>query len=61
MIKRPFISLAKPRIEYESPDVTLPEPKKIPTSEKVTLLLNEAYEPFGKKNAVLLKKEAFSL
>ena len=57
MIKRPFISLAKPRIECEALDVTLPEPKEIPTPKKVTLLLNEPYEPFGKKNAVLLKKD----
>ncbi|MBW2246703.1 MAG: 4Fe-4S dicluster domain-containing protein [Deltaproteobacteria bacterium] len=56
MIKRPFISLAKPRIEYEALDVTLPEPKEIPTPKKVTLLLNEPYEPVGNKNAVLLKK-----
>jgi Na+-translocating ferredoxin:NAD+ oxidoreductase subunit C len=57
MIKRPFISLAKPRIEYEAIGVTLPEPKKIPTSKKVTLLLDETYEPFGKNKAVLLKKD----
>ncbi|MFO7971875.1 MAG: 4Fe-4S dicluster domain-containing protein [Desulfobacterales bacterium] len=57
MIKRPFISLAKPRIEYEALDVTLPEPRTIPTPKKVTLLLNEPFEPFGKKNAVLLKKD----
>jgi electron transport complex protein RnfC len=56
MIKRSFIGLAKPRIEYEALDLTVPEPKIIPTSKKVTLLLNQAYEPFGKKNAVLLKK-----
>jgi electron transport complex protein RnfC len=57
MIKRSFIGLAKPRIEYEALDVTLPEPKKIPTSKNITLLLNETYEPFGIKNAVLLKKD----
>jgi Na+-translocating ferredoxin:NAD+ oxidoreductase subunit C len=57
MIKRPFISLAKSRIEYEALDITVPEPKIIPTSKKVTLLLNETYEPFGKKNDVLLKKD----
>ena len=57
MIKRSFIGLAKPRIEYEALDVTLPEPEKIPISKNITLLLNEAYEPFGKKNAVLLKKD----
>lgn len=57
MIKRPFISLAKPRIEYEALDVTLPEPKMIQTPKKVTLLLNEPFEPFGKKNAVVLKKD----
>jgi Na+-translocating ferredoxin:NAD+ oxidoreductase subunit C len=57
MIKKPFISLAKPRIEYEALNVTLPEPQKIPTPKKVTLLLNEPYEPFGKKKSVLLKKD----
>jgi len=57
MIKRSFIGLAKPRIEYEALDVTLPEPEKIPTSKKVTLLLNETYEPFGNKNNLLLKKD----
>ncbi len=57
MIKRSFIGLAKPRIEYEALDITLPEPKEIPTSKKVTLLLNEAYEPFGQKKAALLKKD----
>jgi electron transport complex protein RnfC len=57
MIKRPFISLAKPRIKYEALDVTLPEPKEIPTPKKVTLLLSETFDPFGKKNAVSLKKD----
>jgi electron transport complex protein RnfC len=56
MIKRSFIGLAKPRIEYEALDLTVPEPKIIPTSKKVMLLLDQAYEPFGKKNTVLLKK-----
>ena len=57
MIKRSFISLAKPRLEYEALDVTLPEPKEIPTPKKVTLLLDEPYEPFGQKNTILLKKD----
>ena len=57
MIKKPFIGLAKPRIEYESLDATLPEPKEIPTPKKVTLLLDEPYEPFGQKNAISLKKD----
>ena len=56
MIKRSFIGLAKPRIVYEALDVTVPEPKEIPTSKKVTLLLNEPYEPVGNKNAVVIKK-----
>jgi len=56
MIKRSFIGLAKPRIVYEALDVTVPEPKIIPTSKKVTLLLNEIYDPFGQKKAALLKE-----
>jgi electron transport complex protein RnfC len=56
MIKRSFIGLAKPRIEYEALDLTVPEPKMITTAKKVTLLLHQAYEPFGKKNDVLIKK-----
>ncbi|MGD9105803.1 MAG: 4Fe-4S dicluster domain-containing protein [Desulfobacterales bacterium] len=57
MIKKSFIGLAKPKIKYEALDITVPEPQKIPTPKKVTLLLNEPYDMFGKKNDVLLKKD----
>jgi electron transport complex protein RnfC len=45
MIKKSFIGLAKPLIEYEAIDVTLPELKEIPTSKKVTLLLGKSFDP----------------
>lgn len=44
MIKRSFIGLAKPWMEYEALDITQPEPKKIPTSKKATLLLGRPYD-----------------
>lgn len=53
MIKRSFIGLSKPRLEYGSLEDT-PYLKQIPTSKEVTLLSNC---PFDKKN-LLLKKNA---
>ena len=44
MIKKSFIGLAKPLIEYQPLDVTPPEPQKIPTSKKITLLLDHPYD-----------------
>ena len=44
MIKRSFIGLAKPLMEYEALDITQLEPKKIPTSKKATLLLGRSYD-----------------
>ena len=52
MIKRSFIGLAKPRLEYSSLEDT-PSLKQIPTSKEITLLSNC---PFNKKNLLLKKK-----
>lgn len=52
MIKRSFIGLAKPRIEYEALDVRQPEPKTIPVPQKVTLLLEK---PYNLKDSILFK------
>ena len=54
MIKRSFIGLAKPRLEYESLEDT-PSIKQIPNTKEITLLSNC---PFDKKNLLLKKKEA---
>ena len=56
MIKRSFIGLIKPRMIYKTIELTPPEPEKIPVPKQATLLLNEHYDPFGRKNAVMLKK-----
>lgn len=53
MIKRSFIGLLKPRLEYGSIEDT-PSLKQIPTSKEITLLSNC---PFDKKK-LLLKKRA---
>lgn len=52
MIKRSFIGLAKPWLEYEALDITQPEPKKIPTSKKSTLLIDR---PYDHKDTILFK------
>ena len=52
MIKRSFIGLAKPRLEYGSLEDT-PSLKQIPTSKEITLLSNR---PFDKKKLLLKKK-----
>jgi electron transport complex protein RnfC len=54
MIKRSFIGLAKPRLEYGSLEDT-PSLKQIPTSKEIILLSNC---PFDKKNLLLKKKAA---
>ena len=53
MIKRSFIGLAKPRLEYGSLEDTL-SLKQISTSKEITLLSNC---PFNKKNLLLKKKD----
>lgn len=52
MIRRSFIGLAKPRLEYGSLEDT-PSLKQIPTSKEITLLSNY---PFNKKKLLLKKK-----
>ncbi|MBW2568234.1 MAG: 4Fe-4S dicluster domain-containing protein [Deltaproteobacteria bacterium] len=52
MIKRSFIGLLKPRLEYESLGDT-PSLKQIPASKEITLLSNC---PFDKKSLLLKKK-----
>ncbi len=54
MIKRSFIGLLKPRLEYGSIEDT-PSLKQIPTSKEITLLSNC---PFDKKKLLLKKKAA---
>ena len=44
MTKRSFFGLAKPRIEYEDLDVRQTEPGLVPTSKRVTLLLDKPYD-----------------
>jgi len=45
MIRRSFIGLTKPLIEYEALDPTLSKPKEIPPPKKITLFLNKSYDP----------------
>ncbi len=52
MIKRSFIGLLKPRLEYGSIEDT-PSLKQIPTPKEITILSNC---PFDKKNLLLKKK-----
>jgi hypothetical protein len=54
MIKRSFIGLLKPRLEYGSIEDT-PSLKQIPTSKEITLL---ADCPFDKKKLLFKKKAA---
>jgi len=56
MIKRSFVSLAKPRIEYKPLELTAPEPRKISPSQKVTLLLESPYDPSGIRDTVAVGK-----
>ena len=56
MIKRSFIGLMKPRMRYQTIELTPPEPRKIPAPKQVTLFLNEPYDPFGPKKSPQLKK-----
>jgi len=44
MIKRSFIGLAKPLIEYQALNVTPLEPQKIPTPKNVTLFIDRPYD-----------------
>ena len=52
MIKRSFIGLAKPQLEYDPIAARLPEIKNIPTPKKVTLFLDK---PYNLKDSILLK------
>lgn len=45
MIKRSFIGLTKPRLEYAIIDEALPAPVKVPKSKKVTLLSYGSWDP----------------
>ncbi|MGA8179206.1 MAG: 4Fe-4S dicluster domain-containing protein [Desulfobacterales bacterium] len=56
MIKRSFIGLIKPRMMYQAIELTSPEAEKMPVPKQVTLLLNEPYDSFGRKQSVQLKK-----
>lgn len=51
MIKKSFVGLAVPRLEYESIESTPAEPEKIPVPKKVTLFFKESY----RKEGLLLK------
>jgi len=51
MIKRSFIGLAKPLIEYQALDVTPLEPQEIPTPKKVTLFIDR---PYNHRDSILL-------
>jgi electron transport complex protein RnfC len=55
MIKRSFIGLAKPRLEYELLEEKQLEPVKIPTPKKVTILLNTPFDPYIKRESDLIK------
>jgi electron transport complex protein RnfC len=57
MIKRSFIGLIKPRMMYQPIELTSPEAEKMPAPKQVTLLLNESYDPFSRKQSVQLKKD----
>jgi len=52
MIKRSFIGLAKPVLQYEALDVRAPEPTIIQPSKKVTLFLDQ---PYFVKDPILFK------
>ncbi len=41
---------------YQTIELTPKDSVKIPVPKQVTLLLNEPFDPFGRKNSVLLKK-----
>ena len=53
MIKKSFIGLTSPRIEYPAFQETMPAPEAIPTPEKATLLIDT---PFEQRDAESLKK-----
>jgi electron transport complex protein RnfC len=52
MIKRSFIGLSRPVLQYEALDVRTPEPSVIHPSKKVTLFLNQ---PYFVKDSILFK------
>ena len=52
MIKKSFIGLTKPRLEYEVFTGAIPEPRLIPVPETVTLMIEGL---FGHKDQTLLK------
>jgi len=56
MIKRPFVSLAKLRIETKQLELTAPEPREITPTENVTLLLESPYDPSGIRDTVAIGK-----
>ena len=51
MIKRSFIGLTKPLIEYETLDITPPKPTDISLSSRAILFLDRPYDP---KDSTLL-------
>ncbi|MFC1813982.1 4Fe-4S dicluster domain-containing protein [Thermodesulfobacteriota bacterium] len=56
MIKRPFVSLTKPRIETKQLALTAPEPREISPAKNVTLLLESPYDPSGIRDTVAIGK-----
>ena len=52
MIKRSFVGIARPRIEYEMLNALAPGPQSIPTPKKVTLLSSGS---FDQKDSLTLK------
>jgi electron transport complex protein RnfC len=56
MIKRPFFSLTKPRIETRPLELTAPEPRKISPTQNVTLFLESPYDPSGIRDTVAIAK-----
>ncbi len=52
MTKRSFFGLTKPRIEYEALDIRQTEPSLVPTSKRVTLLLDK---PYDHRDSILFK------
>ena len=56
MIKRPFVSLTKPRIKTQQLEITAPEPREVSPTENVTLLLESPYDPSGIRDTVAIGK-----
>ncbi|MFH2220332.1 MAG: 4Fe-4S dicluster domain-containing protein [Pseudomonadota bacterium] len=54
MIKRSFVGMATPRIEYQPLELSAPEPREIPSPKTVTLLLESPYDPSGIQDTVFV-------